>query len=197
MHSILKSLSFKLAIIMAATLPFLHGVPASAAITTGTLVKSPSFSAVYYVGADSKRYVFFNAKVYASWYQNFTTVQTVTDSELASLRLGGNVTYRPGVRMIKIQSDPKVYAVARNGTLRYISSETVAAALYGPTWNQFIDDVDVTEFVNYRIGLPVNVPGDFNAVLETAQAVSINVDKGLLAGDPASGPAPVPTSGRL
>lgn len=195
MHKILRSFSARLFILATALTLGFSAIPApvSAAIVSGTLVKSPSFSAVYYVGSDGKRYVFSNSKVYFTWYQNFTTVQTITDTELASLRIGGNVTYRPGVKMIKIQSDPKVYAVARGGVLRHISSEAVAAAYYGPSWNQFIDDVDVTDFVNYRMGVTITSVGDFSPTIETNQATSINVDRGLLAVDPAPNTPQTPT----
>jgi hypothetical protein len=58
--------------------------------------------------------------------------------------------------MIKIQSDPRTYVVARGGILRWVRSEAIAARLYGANWNQFIDDVDVAFFVSYRMGDDVN-----------------------------------------
>ena len=43
--------------------------------------------------------------------------------------------------MVKVPSDPKVYAVAQGGVLRWISSEAVAVRLYGADWNKEIDDI--------------------------------------------------------
>ncbi len=122
---------------------------------SGSLVKSPTSPAVYYCGADGKRYVFPNSAVYFSWYTNFDDVLTITADDLAKIPLGGNVTYKPGTRMVKIQSDPKTYAVARGGILRWVTSEAVAIALYGPNWNQYIDDINVAFFLNYTIGDPI------------------------------------------
>ncbi len=130
------------------------GLLMSAVQPAGTLIKG-SLPAVYYVGNDGKRYVFPNDKVYFSWYQDFSQVVTVTDSELASYVIGGNVTYRPGVRLVKIQSDPKVYAVSRGGVLRWITTEALAARLYGADWNKMIDDVPDSFFVNYTTGEPI------------------------------------------
>lgn len=113
-------------------------------------------SAVYYCGKDGKRYVFPSAKVYETWYADFSKVRVVTPEELASLPLGGNVTYRPGARLLKIQSDPKTYAVGRDGLLRHVPDEATAVALFGSFWNAQIDDVDVAFFLNYRIGLPIS-----------------------------------------
>ncbi len=112
-------------------------------------------SAVYYCGQDGKRYTFPNARVYATWYVDFSKVSIVTSVELSALPLGGNVTYRPGARLIKIQSDPKTYAVGVGGVLRHVPDEATAIALFGASWYQLIDDVDVAFFQNYRIGQPL------------------------------------------
>jgi hypothetical protein len=123
--------------------------------TAGSLIKG-SLPAVYYCGADGKRYVFVNDKAFFSWFVDFSGVQIVTDETLASITIGGNITYRPGVKMVKIVSDPKVYAVARGGMLRWVSTEAIASSLYGSTWNTMIDDVPDSFFVNYTIGDPIS-----------------------------------------
>jgi hypothetical protein len=119
-----------------------------------TLIKG-SAPAVYYCGADGKRYVFVNDKAYFTWYSYFSNVTTVTDAALALIPIGGNVTYRPGTRMVKIQSDPRVYVVSRGGVLRTIPDEATAHALFGPQWNKMIDDISDSFFVNYTVGAPV------------------------------------------
>jgi hypothetical protein len=123
--------------------------------TAGSLIKG-SMPAVYYCGADGKRYVFVNDKAFFSWFTDFSGVQTVSDETLASITIGGNITYRPGAKMVKIVSDPKVYAVARGGVLRWVSTEALASSLYGSTWNTMIDDVADSFFVNYTIGDPIS-----------------------------------------
>lgn len=121
----------------------------------GSLIRSVSSSSVYYCGADGKRYVFPNSKVFDSWYKDFSGVLTITDIEMASITLGGNITYRPGVKLVKIQSDPKVYAVARGHTLRWVQTPQLAAKLYGSTWAKKIDDIDVVFWNNYTVGDPI------------------------------------------
>ncbi len=131
------------------------GAPA-AKCPDGLRIKAPSSPAVYFCGADGKRHAFPNQKIHDSWYAgNFAGVYEVSDTVLASIQLGANVTYRPGVRMVKIQTDPKVYAVAAHGVLRWVSSEAVAQALYGADWNQKIDDVPDSFFADYQIGAPI------------------------------------------
>lgn len=121
----------------------------------GSVIRSVSSPAVYYCGADGKRYVFPNSKIFNSWYKDFSGVQTITDIEMASIPLGGNVTYRPGVKLVKIQSDPKVYAVAHGGTLRWVTTTALAAKLYGLSWAKKIDDIDVVYWRNYTVGDPI------------------------------------------
>jgi len=127
---------------------------ASPPCVSGTLIKG-SPPSVYYCGADGKRYVFVNAPAYFSWYPDFSGVQTVSDATLANIPIGGNITYRPGSRMVKIMSDPKTYVVARGGVLRWVETEDAAARLYGANWNTMIDDVPDSFFVNYKVGAPI------------------------------------------
>ena len=152
---------------------------ADVSLTSGDLIKTATNSAVYYYGANGKRYVFPNEKTYKTWYANFLSVKTITASEMAEIQIGGNVTYRPGVKMIKIQSDPKVYAISKGGTLRWIQTEALATALYGTDWNKKIDDLSDAFFINYKVGTTITASTDYSATTETTAATSINVDMGL------------------
>ena len=151
------------------------------ALQAGDLIRGESLSSVYYYGVDGFRYVFPNDKTYFTWYQNFDTVKWLSDADLSSIQIGGNVTYKPGIKMIKINSDPKVYAVGSGGTIRAIASETVASGLYGSTWNKMIDDVPDGFFPNYKIGKTIEAASSFSVNGEKADATNIGADKGLKA----------------
>ncbi|MFA5129382.1 MAG: peptidoglycan DD-metalloendopeptidase family protein [Patescibacteria group bacterium] len=122
---------------------------------SGDLVKSTSTSAVYYCGANGKRYVFPNDRIYFTWYKDFKSVTTITAEQLAAIPLGGNVTYRPGVKIVKIESVPNVYAVDKGGVLRWITTPAAAAALYGKDWAKQVDDLSIAFFGNYKMGASV------------------------------------------
>lgn len=125
---------------------------AKAAASAGDLIKMAGNSSVYYLGSDGKRYVFPNSTTYFSWYNDFSGVVTIPASELQSYPLGGNVTMRPGTKLVKITTDPSVYAVEPNGTLRKIQSEAQASALYGTDWAKRVVDVPDAFFINYKMG---------------------------------------------
>ncbi len=152
-----------------------------ASLKSGDLIRGQSFTAVYYYGADGFRYVFPNDRTYFTWYKDFSTVKWVSDSDLTKIQIAGNVTYRPGAKMIKINSDPRVYVVAQGGLIRAIGSEGVAKALYGATWNKMIDDVPDGFFSNYKIGGTIDDASMFSPSAELADAASIGVDKALKA----------------
>ncbi len=124
---------------------------------SNSLIKGKT-AAVYYCGADGKRYVFPNLNTYSSWYSDFKNVIQISDEELAAIQLGGNVTYRPGVRLIKITTDPRVYAVDQGGALRYVTTPTVAESMYGVNWNKSVDDLSDAFFVNYKLGESIVAP---------------------------------------
>ncbi len=143
---------------------------------TGSLVKA-SGPAVYYYANDAKRYVFPNEGTYKSWFTSFDAVKTITDADLALMPIGGNVTYRPGIRMLKVQTDPKVYAVERGGTLRWVTTSQLAESLYGQFWNTFIDDVSDAFFVNYTIGEPIDAVGEYTPSKAAGDVTTIDADK--------------------
>src|SRR3989338_1092594 len=141
-----------------------HAAPlvALSTIQPGDLVRGVAFPAVYYYGKDGFRYVFPNDKTYFTWYSNFSSVKWLSDQDLANIQIGGNVTYKQGVKMLKINSDPTVYALAKGGELRAIASEDVAMSLYGNNWNKQIDDVPDGFFGNYHIGGAVELASQFD-----------------------------------
>ncbi len=150
------------------------------ALESGDLIRGESFSAVYYLGADGFRYVFPNDKAYFTWYTDFDDVLVISDAQLSDIQIGGNVTYKPGVKMVKINTDPKTYAVDAGGTLRHVATEAVAVALYGTAWNTQIDDIADGFFPNYTIGEQVLSLSDFTPSLVTADIIDISTDKNLV-----------------
>lgn len=146
------------------------------AFNSGDLIKG-SGSTVYYFASNGKRFVFPNEKTYFTWYRNFDSVTTISDGQLASIPLGGNVTYRPGYKMVKVTTDPKVYVVDQGGVLRHVSTEQLAITLYPVNWNDQIDDVPDSFFTNYRLGTPIQTASDYNPANVMTQTVRINQDK--------------------
>jgi len=157
----------------------LPSVASAATLSAGDLIKA-SGPAVYYYAADQKRYVFPNEKTYWSWYQDFSSVNTITDGELAAIMIGGNVTIRPGTKLVKITTDPKTYAVTKGGVLHWVESEAVATALYGANWAQRVVDVPDGFFVNYTVGssIPTAVHPDGTLISYTGSTDKFVVSNG-------------------
>ena len=188
MSQTLKRVSlFMIAVAIAVGGYFTASIPQASALTSlenvhgGDLFKGANNPAVYFMGADGFRYVFPNDKTYFSWYSNFNNIKVIADADLPKVQIGGNVTYKPGARMIKIQSDPKTYAVAEGGVLRHVSSEAIAIALYGSDWNKKIDDVADGFFGNYTIGDTITSAGQYVTTEVLAGTADINDDKDLVA----------------
>lgn len=129
--------------------------PAVPVATVGDLVKCPDFSSVYYLGEDGKRYVFPNENVFFSWYDGFDEVVDISCDDMADLSLGGAATYQAGSTLLKIESDPTVYAVEEDGSLREIEDEDQAEALYGDDWADQVDDLPDGFFGQYEVGEPL------------------------------------------
>jgi plastocyanin len=178
--SLLGSFVAVIAIVGGATLWHVNRVGAATTVNSGDLIRGTSFSAVYYMGADGFRYVFPNDKTYFTWYSDFDDVKFVSDTELAKIQMGGNVTYKGGSKMIKINTDPKVYFVTDGGVLRPIADEAAAKALFGASWNTKIDDVPDGFFSNYTVSSNDVTSADTDLMSATYSS-TINIDKGLTA----------------
>ena len=121
-------------------------------LSVGDLIKSSLSTSVYYYGSDGKRHLFPNEKTYKSWYVDWSNIKTVPATQLQGLALGDNVTVRAGTVLVKIQTDPKVYAVEPGGLLRWVPTEARATTLYGSNWAQRIIDVPLVFWVDYSFG---------------------------------------------
>jgi hypothetical protein len=155
---------------------------ACAVAAPGALIKLPddhdasteADTAVYYIGIDCKRHAFPNARVYESWYSSFGNIATVSATQLASIPLGKNVTYKPGVRLVKFLSLSKVYAVAADGKLRWVPSEAIAQTGYGTTWNTNVDDISDAFYGDYLFGDDLTTTGDITAELQQSTGTTID-----------------------
>ncbi|MFA5129789.1 MAG: hypothetical protein WC477_02585 [Patescibacteria group bacterium] len=158
MHARFSSIMATTALVLASLVPMTVNAATAdtEAISPGDLVKCKSLSSVYYFAPDGKRYVFPNEKTYFTWYTDFSTVKTISDARCSTLPLGrSNITYRPGVKMVKITTDPRTYVVEKGGILRHVGSEQLAQTFFGLNWKQKIEDIPDAFFSNYKVGAEV------------------------------------------
>jgi hypothetical protein len=156
-------------------------------LQTGDLIKIPddgdaktlNDTAVYYYASNGKRYVFPNEKTYFTWYPDFAHVKIIPLDQMSLVPIGGNVTYRPGTRMVKFQTDVKTYIVTRGGVLRWAKTEDVARGWFGADWNTAIDDVSEAFYINYKFGEPVENALDLVLDIIRNATQTIDADKGL------------------
>ncbi len=145
----------------------------------GRLLTTEATDSVYYITSDGKRYVFPDVQTYYSWYVDFSGVATVSQEELNLYPLSGIVTYRPGRRLVKIQSVPHVYAVGKGGVFHWVSTESIAKQLYGADWVTDVRDLPDSFFINYSTGSDITDASQFDVVTQLFASRTINQDKGL------------------
>jgi len=112
-------------------------------------------SAVYVLDGDGGRHAFPSETIFFTWYADYETLAFIDSTNLASYQLRENVTVRPGTYLVKITTDPKVYAVEPGRVLRWVTSEEVAEDLYGSNWASRVIDVPDVFFNDYEIGDPI------------------------------------------
>lgn len=164
-------------VVATAFIPMATKAATTTAFNPGSLIKG-SRAAIYYYAENGKRFVFPNEKTYFSWFSDFKDVIELPDNVLSTIPIGGNVTYRPGKKMVKITTDPRTYAVDRGGVLRHVTSEELAQTLYNINWKNQIDDIPDAFFVNYKIGNPITQASEFVPANTLTQTTTISQDKG-------------------
>ena len=159
MNKLKKMLTAGILTISALSMTFVVS-PVQAATANGDLVRTNVKSAtggyaVYYI-KDGKRYLFPSQKAYTTWYMNsqgkadFSKVKVISESEMYALPFGGNVVYRPGVRLVTF-FEAGMYAVEPNGSIRAITNAQ-AQTLYGANWASIVEDIDPSLRTNYTVG---------------------------------------------
>ena len=135
---------------------------AEAGLSPGDLVKlkddgsllTQEDSTVYELGADGRRHAFPNPSVFNSRYCTFANIRIV-DGVLARIPLGSNMTYFPGMRLVKFLSVPTVYLVQSPNVLRAIPDEATAVQLAGSGWSKLVSDISDAFYLDYTIGVPI------------------------------------------
>ena len=161
--------------------------PASDVPVRGSLVKladdgdaaTTVDQAVYEIGSDGARHAFPSEIIFKTWYENFDSVESVGAETLASYPLGKNVTVRPGTWLVKITTDPKVYAIEPGGTLRWVSTEAIAVSIYGWNWAARVIDVPDTFWGNYTLGHWITTyvpPAGSIGTLSTGEDIYVDAD---------------------
>ncbi len=156
-------------------------------LKSGDLIKLPddsdaktlSDTAVYYYGADGRRYVFPNEKAYYTWYRDFSAVKIIPLDQMSLIPMGSNVTYKAGSKLVKFQTDTKTYLPTKGGVLRWVKTEVAAKGLFGNDWNTMVDDINESFYINYKFGNPIESALDAPLDIIRSGDPTINVDKGL------------------
>jgi hypothetical protein len=155
---------------------------ASEHISVGARIKLPddhqvatqADSTIYYIGSDGRRHPFLNENIYLNWYPDFRGILTVSAQELANIELGLPVSYRPGSRLVKFISDPKVYAISKPRDLRWLKSEAIAAELYGSSWSSVTDDLSEAFRPLFQFASDVAVSAEYSPSQEKAKVQTID-----------------------
>ncbi|HCC83221.1 TPA: hypothetical protein DEP96_00025 [Candidatus Uhrbacteria bacterium] len=120
------------------------------AVAPDTFIRAVNYDTVYLVDEIGQRHPFINEQIFFTWADSFDVIQTVSDATLATLPLSFPLPPKPGVVLVKLQTDPHVYAVALdssyNAFLHEITTEEIAAQLLGTNWNDYIIDLPPTLF---------------------------------------------------
>jgi hypothetical protein len=81
--------------------------------------------------------------------------------------------------LVKITTNPKVYAVSGDGKLRWVKTEAMAKKLYGDNWAKLVDDVPDAFFTDYSEEDPIDDDSDFSADQAATAGDSIEKSRGL------------------
>jgi subtilisin family serine protease len=131
-------------------------------VLTGDFIKAPSFSSVYLIDDEGGRRAFINDAAYFTHSDSFGEITDVLDGDLSVFAVTGLALPRPGVVLVKIASDPRVYLLEDNPAdpyaprIRAIDTEAIAIVMYGENWADYIIDIEPTFFTKFTPGTVVS-----------------------------------------
>lgn len=134
--------------------PFTGETEEVSSVAVGQYIRAEDSPTVYFVDEYGARRPFIDVQTFRTYGQDFSRVTTVTGATLPELMIGEPMLPKIGVVFVKIQSDPRVYLLesSSEGTaLRWITSESVAQEMLGPSWGEYVIDLPptlITRFVH-------------------------------------------------
>jgi hypothetical protein len=131
-------------------------------LADGTYMKGESWTTVYYVH-DGMRHPFLDSQTFFTYADDFSDVVTVDDEDLTDYTIGTPMLPQAGVVLVKVQSLNSVFALEADNTLRWITSEEAAEAIYGSDWADYVIDVPVTAWGHFTIGDDIDNASDTDA----------------------------------
>lgn len=136
---------------------------------------------LYWYAKDGTRLVIPNKQTFDTWYPASgpkPVVKQLRDEDLVKIMISGNVTYRPGTRLIKIATDQKIYAIGHGGVIRWLANDQTAEELFGYSWKEtLVDTIADTFFVNYSVGYRIDAKHDYNPERERVASQTIDEDR--------------------
>ena len=145
-------------------------------IPPGSIIKA-SLPMLYWYGKDCKRYPIPTTNTFLTWYplgSEKPIIRQLPDTEVVRIPIGGNVTYRPGTKNLKIASSSFKYAVSHGRVLHLISDSIVAVKIFGENWEDRVDTIPDAFLTNYIIGKKIETINDFDPAKE--QELSPTID---------------------
>lgn len=132
-------------------------------VDPGDIVQPWSFETTYGIEENSDdtstfdlvRRPFYNEATVLTYVDSYDEVEWVTDATMITLEIGQVILPQPGVALVKFAPDPKVYAVTDDHdefTLRWISSESLAVAMYGADWKDYLLEMSPTAYPHFTLG---------------------------------------------
>jgi hypothetical protein len=132
-------------------------------------VKASDYPVVYFIDDTFLRHPYINAQTYFTWYETFSPIVTTELDTIATYTIGRPVLPKPGTVLVKIMSDPRVYAIEENPDdstrplLRWIPDEATAIALYGSAWADSVIDIEPTFIRSFVPGDVMTIDDDIDA----------------------------------
>lgn len=156
--------------------PILYPDPPALA---GHVLVGPKVPTKFYLARNGKRYVFPDeTKTYDTWKSVLPPIDKISQDDLESFPLGGNVWYRPATRLIRIETDSHMYAVSHGGVLRAINEGT-AQQIFGKDWKSLLDTLQDYYYTNYNMGEPILSAQQYSVQAELGSSLTIEADKGI------------------
>jgi len=151
------------------------GVVSATSYSTGSLIKLANKATIYYVASDNLKYAIPDEVTYKSWYDNFSTVKTVSNKDFNSFRTAKSVvTVKPIKNLVKFSNSNQVYVVDSGATLRWLVNENVAKMYFGADWSKKIITLPSSNLSNYIVGTSVDGVNIFSKTRASSMSGTID-----------------------
>ncbi len=160
------AIAFSLTILTSSAVLAATNSAAKTILPFGTVFKIKTAPQVYYVAENKIAYGIPDEATFFSWFPSFNKIQIYPKGTIGNTVSKSILTIKPGARVVKFGTDPRLYTISKGARVRWIRDEETLRQLFGNNWESYLATLNAKRKSDYILGTDIKKTADFDRASE-------------------------------